>query len=119
MSKILQDHLIVNAIKSGDSKVFGKFYDQYASAFYGDIKRTLLKEDISEQTLRQVFIDICSNIDKYNPDNERFFTWSLKVARKEIRRRKTDMVICELFGCQRPPDQNIVQTKTESNSDYF
>ncbi len=111
MSKIIQDHSIVNAIKSGCSKAFGKFYDQYASAFYGDIKRTLLKEDVSEETLKQVFADIWNNIDKYNPDNERFFTWSLKVARKEIRRRKTDMVICELFGCQQPSGQNVVQTK--------
>lgn len=101
MNTQINDQHIVEAIKRGNVKAFDSFYSQYASAFYGDIKKTLLQEDVSEQTLIQVFMNIWSNIDKYNPDNEKFFLWTLKIAKKEIRKRKTEIVIEELFSCQR------------------
>jgi hypothetical protein len=34
----------------------------------------------------------------------------LKIARKEIRKRKADMVLCELFGCQKATEHNSAKS---------
>ena len=111
MPKNLSDQELRNAIESKKHSSFVYLYDRYAAAFYGDIKRTLLKEDVSAETLKNVILDIWTNIESFNPGKERFFTWSLKIARKEIRRQKTEIVLFELFKCQQMPPAQLINEK--------
>lgn len=80
---------------------FEQLYNQYAPLFYGEIKRTLLKDNIAGETLNQSFLSIWNQLDTYNASKERWFIWALKIVRKVIRKKKTDMVLDEIFSCQR------------------
>ena len=95
----MEQHLIT-ALKEGGQIAFEDFYDQYAPSFFGEIKRTLYNEDVSEQTLKQAFKNIWISISTYDSSKERLFTWAIKIARKEIRKQKTGLVLKELFYCQ-------------------
>ena len=47
------------------------------------------------------FQNIGVSISNFDPSKERLFTWGIKIARKEIRKQKTELVLKELFYCQR------------------
>ena len=102
---------LVDALKQGGQRAFEDFYDHYAPAFYAEIKRSFYKEDISSQTLLQVFNNILSSIVIYDQSKECLFTWGIKIVRKEIRKQKTELVLKEIFNCRH---SNPV---TEANQD--
>ena len=91
---------LADALKQGEQRAFEDFYDHYAPAFYGEIKRTFFKEDISSQTLLQVFNNILSSIVTYDQSKERLFNWGINIVRKEIRKQKTELVLKEIFFCK-------------------
>jgi DNA-directed RNA polymerase specialized sigma24 family protein len=91
---------LIAALKKHQYKAFEDFYDLYAPAFFGTIKTTLYKEDISQETLKNVFNTIWTSIDSYDPSKERLFTWAMRISGKEISTKKIDIVLKELFYCQ-------------------
>lgn len=91
---------LVDALKQGKQSAFEDLYDHYAPSFYGEIKRNFYKEDVSAQTLQQVFQNIGVSISSYDPSRERLFTWGIRIVRKEIRKQKTELVLKELFYCR-------------------
>ncbi|MGZ8559834.1 MAG: hypothetical protein ACXWWC_15940 [Chitinophagaceae bacterium] len=91
---------VVDALKQGSLSAFEDFYDLYAAAFYGEIKRTFFKEDISSQTLLLVFNNILSSIVTYDHTKERLFNWGIKIVRKEIHKQKTELMLKEIFYCR-------------------
>lgn len=82
---------------------FSTCYDSYAPAFYGYITQTLYEQEACEQTLEKAFCTIWTSINDYNPAKEHFFIWSFKIVRKKVRTKKIDMVLREIFACQRVP----------------
>jgi len=100
MNQVLADQKFVDALKQRKIGAFEKFYDQYSGALYGDIQRTLLRKETSEETLKVGFINIWNSIDEYDPSRERLFTWAIRKIRKESRRKKIDLVLREIFICQ-------------------
>src|SRR5687767_11003359 len=72
---------------------FEAFYDAYAPAFFGEIKRRFYNEDISQKLLEEVFVKVYQSLNQFDPSKERAFVWALKITRKEISRRKIDMVL--------------------------
>jgi RNA polymerase sigma-70 factor (ECF subfamily) len=99
-SKFHHDEKLIEGLKTNKFSSFEEFYDLFAPAFYGDIKRALFKEDVSTETLNTVFITLFKSIDTFDPEKERFFTWASKIVRGEIRKQKTKIVLKELFLCQ-------------------
>ena len=91
---------LVDAMKQGGQTAFEDFYDQYAPAFYGEIKKTFFKEDISSLTLVKVFSTIFTSIATYDQSKERLFTWGFNIVHKEIRQQKTELVLKEIFFCR-------------------
>ena len=91
---------LVDALKKGGQRAFEDFYDQYAPAFYGEIKKTFFKEDISSHTLVKVFSTIFTTIATYDQSKEHLFTWGFKIVHKEIRKQKTELVLKEIFFCR-------------------
>lgn len=91
---------LVDALKQGGQRAIEDFYDQYAPAFYGEIKKIFFKEDISSHTLLKVFSTIFTSIATYDQSKERLFTWGFKIVHKEIRKQKTELVLKEIFFCR-------------------
>jgi DNA-directed RNA polymerase specialized sigma24 family protein len=91
---------LIAALKKHQYSAFEDFYDLYAPVFFGTIKRTLYKEDVSQETLKSVFNTIWTSIDSYDPSKERLFTWAMRISGKEISAQKIDIVLKELFYCQ-------------------
>jgi RNA polymerase sigma-70 factor (ECF subfamily) len=98
---------LIEGLKNKKLISFEEFYDCVAPVLYGDIKRSLFREDVSVETLQKVFVQLYSSIDSFDASKERFFTWAIKIVRKEVRKQKTELVLKELFLCQRK--SNLVQ----------
>ena len=103
LSKNAEYLLLVEALQKNDPAAFSVFYDRYAAAFYGDIKRTIYKQAESDAILEVAFCSIWKSMAQFDPEREHLFTWSLKKLRKEIAKVKVDMVLKELFVCQQSP----------------
>lgn len=97
-SNVQNDHVLIEALKERQPEALNSFYEKYAALFYGNIKKTLFKDDVSEETLRGVFKTIVYSIEEFDPNEERFFTWALKIAHKEIRKQKVQIVLNEVFA---------------------
>jgi hypothetical protein len=89
-----------NLAKKLQHNTLDKFYNDYAAAYYGEIKRSLHRKDICDQTLIDAFKKFSSSIGEYDSTKERVFTWCLKIVRKEIRKKKIDLLLKEIFACQ-------------------
>jgi len=51
--------------------------------------------------LKAVFNSIWSSIDQYDPAKESLFTWALKISGQQISHQKIELVVKELFYCQK------------------
>ena len=101
MEKKYTDLEIVKGIKAKKQFAFDYFYDHYAPAFYGEMSRSLLKEESASEALKQVMNYIWTHIDEYD-FQQSLFSWSLKVVRKLTCRQKMNLALFELFSCQLP-----------------
>ncbi|ASZ11499.1 sigma-70 family RNA polymerase sigma factor [Chitinophaga pendula] len=72
---------LVQGLKARDQKVFGYLYDHYSPALYGVILKVLNEENIAGDALQEVFLKIWRNIDRYDNEKGRLFTWMLNIAR--------------------------------------
>jgi len=75
-----QDELLQQIYKK-DPKAFSMLYDMYSKSLYGVIFNLLKNREESEDVLQEVFVKIWKNIDSYNENKGRFFTWVLNIAR--------------------------------------
>ena len=102
MKQILDINLI-HSLKERNPKGFSTLYDAYAPAFYGEIKRSLCVSGECDKILENAFLVIWNSMDEFDSNKERLFTWCLKIVRKEIRKKKVDLLLKEIFTCQRTP----------------
>jgi hypothetical protein len=98
------DQEIADGIKAKNAFFFNYFYDHYSAAFYGEIMATLLKEEVACETLKIVFRRIWSDIRQFE-FKEPLFIWALKIVRHETSRKKIELVLSDLFYCQKLPPQ--------------
>ncbi len=71
----------VRLLQSHDKAAFEKLYDKYSPVLYGIILKIVKREDFAENILQDAFVKIWKNIDSYNTDKGRLFTWLLNLAR--------------------------------------
>lgn len=93
----------IDSLKKQNFKDINTLYDAYAPAFYGEIKRSLCVSAECDKILENVFCTISKSMEEFDPTKERFFTWCLKIVRKEIRQSKVELLLKEIFTCQRTP----------------
>ncbi|HUR10809.1 MAG TPA: sigma factor [Flavitalea sp.] len=74
-------------------------YDSYSSLLYGEILQVFPKREIANEILVSSFLKIWNKLEQYD-SSENLYTWALKITRKEIRMRKINAVLNELFACQ-------------------
>ena len=100
--KHIEEKELVILLKKQDKAALEYLYDHYSAALYGIIYRIVRKEEIAEEVMQDAFFRIWNNINSYNPEKGKLFTWMLNVSRnlaidktrsKEIKKeRKSDHI---------------------------
>jgi RNA polymerase sigma-70 factor (ECF subfamily) len=103
MNQVIGEQPYIDGITQRKPAAFSAFYDRYAPAFYGEIKRVLHEPGACEETLQQAFYAIWTSINTYDHTKERFFTWAFKIVRRKASTKKIDMALHEIFACQQLP----------------
>ncbi|RBQ08931.1 RNA polymerase sigma factor [Pedobacter miscanthi] len=84
---------LIYGLKSAEAGSFNKLYKMYASSLLGFIMQVVKQQETAEDLLQECFIKISRNIQSYDPDKSRLFTWMLNIARNSaidhIRRRSS------------------------------
>lgn len=91
-------------------------YDRYACAFYGEIRRHLFNEELANQTLADAYMQIWNGISNFDSSKGSLFAFCFRVVRKEIQRRKVDLLLKEVFACQQLPAKSTLAADKQKPS---
>lgn len=72
---------LVSALKKNERNAFEFLYDHYSGALFNIISKTLRDEEKAADVLQECFLKIWKNIESYNPEKGRLFTWIMNIAR--------------------------------------
>ncbi|HET6996021.1 MAG TPA: sigma-70 family RNA polymerase sigma factor [Chitinophagaceae bacterium] len=72
---------LVDQLKQRSEKAYSYLYDNYAGALYGIIHSIIPDNETANDVVQDVFINIWTKIDSYDPSKGRLFTWMLNIAR--------------------------------------
>lgn len=72
---------LVELLKQRLQTAFSYLYDNYSGALYSVIFSVLQNEELADDVLQEVFIKIWRQIDQYNPEKGRLFTWLVNISR--------------------------------------
>lgn len=98
---------VINSLKKTSSHLFNSLYDDYAGAFYGQIKKSFQDACVCDEVLSHSFNEIWQSRDKFESNKERLFTWCYRIVLREISKRKVDNLLLEIFTCQRNPIHKV------------
>jgi hypothetical protein len=90
-------YTVASAMLQNNFVSFEAFYDKYAAALYGEIKRSLYKDDVSQKVMEDAFKMIYQSLDTFDPAKEKVFISALKLVRKEISAKKVDIVLGQIL----------------------
>ncbi len=65
--------------KSRDA--FNYLYQQYSGVLYGVIRKVIFDEQTAQDVLQEVFVKIWNNIEQFNAEKGRIYTWMINIAR--------------------------------------
>lgn len=71
----------VSDLKLQDHKAYFLLYRKYGPSLYGIIRKKIKCPVISEDALQEAFIKISRNINSYDPEKGRFYTWLARIAK--------------------------------------
>jgi RNA polymerase sigma-70 factor, ECF subfamily len=74
---------LVQMVKSKSERGFNILYDNYCGALYGILIRFVLRRDVADDLLQDVFLKIWKNIDCFDPQKGTLFTWMLNITRNQ------------------------------------
>ncbi len=72
---------LVGMLKQRTQSAFNYLYDNYSASLYTVILSILQDKELANDTLQEVFIKIWRQIEQYNPDKGRLFTWMVNISR--------------------------------------
>ena len=78
---IYSEEELVLLLKEQSKAAFNYLYRQYSAVLYGVICKVVHDEQIAEDVLQDVFVKIWANINQYNPQKGRIYTWMINIAR--------------------------------------
>lgn len=78
------DRQLARHLFEQDRSAFHYLYDKYAAGLYGLILGRVPDEAIARDLLVKVFVRVWQDIDLYNPDTHRIFTWLLVITNKMV-----------------------------------
>jgi RNA polymerase sigma-70 factor (ECF subfamily) len=74
-------HALMARIAQGDREAFGRFYDAFASAVFGLVRRVLRDPGASEEVLQEVFWQVWREASRYDPGRGSPEAWLLMRAK--------------------------------------
>ncbi len=72
---------LVNALKEHKNDAYRYLYQHYRGSLFSIISQIITDPETANDVLQEVFITVWKNIEKYNPEKGRLFTWLMKVTR--------------------------------------
>ena len=72
---------LIRMLKQRTPSAFNYLYDNYSASLYTVILSILQDKELANDTLQEVFIKIWRQIEQYNPDKGRLFTWMINISR--------------------------------------
>lgn len=85
MSQSIQGKLdeteLIARLKLQEKMALQYLYDHYSSAIYGVVLRVVQDEKVAEEVLQDAFMKVWNNINSYDPNKGRLFTWMLNISR--------------------------------------
>lgn len=72
---------IIQKVIARDEKSFELLYDEYAPRVYGLVLRMTQSKELSEEIVQEVFLKLWNNVDKYDPQKSKLFTWLYQITR--------------------------------------
>lgn len=72
---------LVDMLKQRTQAAFNYLYDNYSASLYTVIVSMLQDRELANDVLQEVFIKIWRQIEQYNADKGRLFTWMLNISR--------------------------------------
>jgi RNA polymerase sigma-70 factor (ECF subfamily) len=109
---------LIGMLLKQDRHAFNYLYDNYSAALYGIVVKIVIKEEVAQDLLQEIFIKIWTNLAKYDAGKGRFFTWMLNIARNSsidyLRGQRTEVQDLESATYWIESNQKIF-TDVESN----
>ncbi len=72
---------LVGMLKQRTQSAFNYLYDNYSASLYTVILSILQDKELANDTLQEVFIKIWRQIEQYNPEKGKLFTWMVNISR--------------------------------------
>ncbi len=72
---------LVDMLKQRTQAAFNYLYDNYSASLYTVIVSVIQDKELANDVLQEVFIKIWRQIDQYNSDKGRLFTWMINISR--------------------------------------
>jgi RNA polymerase sigma factor (sigma-70 family) len=72
---------LVTLLKKRSQTAFNYLYDNYSGALYGVILSILTDKELAGDVLQEVFVKIWRQIEQYDAEKGRLFTWMVNISR--------------------------------------
>ncbi|MBV9961909.1 MAG: sigma-70 family RNA polymerase sigma factor [Parafilimonas sp.] len=72
---------LVQLLKQRTQAAFSYLYEHYSGALYSIILSIIQDKELANDTLQEVFIKIWRQIEQYDPQKGRLFTWMVNISR--------------------------------------
>lgn len=105
----------------GDSEALRLLYDRTSAQLYGVLRRILVREDLAQEALQEVFVSIWRKADGYRPSRGAAFTWMVSIARYRAldikRSRKYEVNVGDMVG-DFPADHEALSSDLLATADH-
>jgi RNA polymerase sigma-70 factor (ECF subfamily) len=114
MSRLLDDHSLVQACRAGQTEAFGTLVGRYQDRLYPTVLRLIGSAEDAEDVLQDTFVRAYEKLDQFQGDSS-FYTWiyriAVNLALSGYRRRRVRSLLRPKFdqrtsGREDPPDQS-------------
>lgn len=80
----LDEALLIQNYKNGNSDAFGDLYDLYANKIYNFIYFKIHHKETAEDLMSQTFLKALEKLDQFNPQKGNFSSWLYRIARNNV-----------------------------------
>jgi RNA polymerase sigma factor (sigma-70 family) len=81
VTTIYSENELVASLKNRDSNAYRHLYIHYRGSLFSIICQIIPDTETAEDVLQEVFITVWNNINKYDPEKGRLYTWLLNLTR--------------------------------------
>jgi RNA polymerase sigma factor (sigma-70 family) len=114
----MQEEDLVLGLKNRQQDTLRYLYDNYGPALHGVIFHIVRSQEMAEDLLQETFVKIWHNIQSYDKNKGRLYTWMLNIARNlaidktrsaEYKQaEKTDNTLNAVYTRRLPSDEEII-----------